>query len=656
MNDTRSALSSTDKEKKKTTMVFAVVLFVLLGLIYTLIYSGTFTTDDEHILASQTLSFAFDPHFNIDRVLGNTRVFYLSQLSSRQVMEAANIEPALSWFGVLMAKLSILFGIGHVQILFLLNIWITAFTGMVIFITSQDMSYQRWTGLILAGLYGLGTIALPYSKTYFRDPLAALLLLRAWMFAYRIRAVSNETGMKKARLFSWLGFVLSSIAGVLAKNTVVIAIPVLLIIILGRKSSGQKEKNPGKRRTIGIVAGCCLAVLLMIWFLVVPRIPSLARFTPQYYKNLIQFFLSSFHPNLIQALIGPFISPGKSIFLFSPILLLSLASLVLHFKKTWQAWFFLLLLIIFQALFYDVDWAGHVNWGLRFTLPAIPILILSAAPIVEMLLKSSMGKVLIGVIAVLSISVQCLGALVPVRQYFVEKAIAIPPVSETALTWQSSQSILLWSAQRVFDGNVPDLAIWRNPIGLLVILAGSLAIGVMILFALLKNKRCWLMGVAVGSLILINLGLVGLYMYDPNYYKTRDDLVYSQQYLVDNIANGDIVLIKSYGAPDWIFWMNWGSLKIHWVCLPYSLPTPTQMIRFNQSGQPEDALDPISLAILGKEALPGKRLWIVIADDSPGAGLGLEQKWLEQKSSASECDTFDGSSHITLICDYQIKQ
>lgn len=631
------------------------VIFVALGFIYSIIYSGTFTTDDEHILASQSLSIAFDSHFNIGRVLGNSRIFTFSQLPSQQAMEAANIEPALSWLGALMAKLSVLLGTGHVQSLFLLNIWITALTGMVLFIITQDMGYSRLVGFILAGFYGLGTIALPYSKTYFRDPLAALLLLCAWMFAYRIRTGRNKSDNKNEGLISWFGFVLFSIASILAKNTVVIAIPVMLLIIFGQVENKTIEKNPKGNWRIWVLSSCSFAGLLLIWFFIVPRIQSLARFTPQYYASLVKYFISSPRPNIVQALTGPFISPGKSIFLFSPILVFSAASLFLHFKSSWFAWLYLLLLVVFQALFYDVAWAGHVNWGLRFTLPAIPLLILAAAPIVERLSKSRLGKVLIGVIAVSSISVQLLGALVPVKQYFIDKGAAGLPVGESAITWQGSQSILLWSIQRVFSGSPPDNAAWRNPLGLSVILAGLLIIGGLVFYALQKNNRYWVAGPMVGILILMDIVLPGFYINDSAYFKTREDFEFSNQFLADNIKTGDVVLIKSYGSPDWSYWMNWGTARIQWVSMPFTFPTLDQMRIFNQSGQAQDALDPISLKILGAAHTSGIRVWLLSASDSPGNSLGLEQSWLKERSKTHECKIFAGEKNSSVLCIYEFK-
>lgn len=641
-------------ERKRSRILIAAAIFVILGLVYTLIYSGTFTTDDEHILASQSISLAFDSQFNVNRMLGNTRVFILSQSSSREAEEAANIEPALALFGALLVKISALLDIGRVQILFLANIWVTAFTAMILFLTAETLGYSRRTGMILAGLYGLATIALPYSRTFFRDPLAGLFLVCAWMFTQKIK-IGLGPDHKNAGIWLWLGFGGFAAASVLAKNTAALAIPVMLLDILPRFIKGRQKKSPHRLWiTAAIILGSLVAILL-VWFLVVPRIRLLARFTPAYYASLINNFVSSPHPDLLPALLGAFISPGKSIFIFSPILLLSLWSLIFHFRKAWTAWLYLLLLVIFQALFYGPDWAGHVNWGLRFVLPAIPLLILSSAPVIERMLVSRAGKATLISLAAISIVVQFLGAITPVKQYFVEKAGIAPAINESALTWQIDQSIILWSANRLISGVVPDLAVWRNPAILWAILPGFVITGGVGFLAIKKKRLVWI-PVVITILVGIDLIMLVLNRNDPAYYRSRTDFAQSRDYLAEKIGQGDILLLNSYGLPLWNYWMNWGSDQVAWTSLPYYFPAPGQIQTFILTGKPEDALDPISLAILEKAVSPGKRIWMITANDSPGSDLGIEHKWVKERSDASDCQFFNSNANFTSLCIYEIKE
>ena len=105
----------------------------------------------------------------------------------------------------------------------------------------------------------------------------------------------------------------------------------------------------------------------LAFFLLNARGP-LARFSLSYYFQLLVFFLTSPHPNFLQALFGPLVSPGKSMFLSSP----SCCSPWFHSSKngsSFAAWGYVLLLIVAQALFYDAIWWGNVNWGLPWLLP-----------------------------------------------------------------------------------------------------------------------------------------------------------------------------------------------------------------------------------------------------------------------------------------------
>ena len=356
--------------------------------IYSLFYSGTFLTDDEHILSARTLSFAFDDTINISRVIGNSRVFEFSTSTDKWASEAANIEPGQALLGSLLVRLALLLHVGRIQMLFLLNIWATALTAVVLYLTAIKLNILTMGGIHTGRVHlALPRIAFPYSRTYFRDPLAMLFLACAWMFAQRIGQPGDEKQNTRSKFVLWMGFLGFSIAGILTKNTVAIAIPVLLLEIIIRRSKIRKVQITHTTWIKIAIAVGFIVFFVLFWIFIVPRIPILARFSPGYYFSLISIIVAKPHPNLLQAITGPFISPGKSIFLFSPVLLLSLWSLIFHFRSAWSAWLYLLLLVIFQGLFYDADWAGHVNWGLRYTLPAIPPLILAAAPTIDGLIQ-----------------------------------------------------------------------------------------------------------------------------------------------------------------------------------------------------------------------------------------------------------------------------
>jgi hypothetical protein len=96
--------------------------------------------------------------------------------------------------------------------------------------------------------------------------------------------------------------------------------------------------------------------------------------------------------------------------------------------------------------------------------------------------------------------------------------------------------------------------------------------------------------------------------------------------------------------------MNWTSPALEWVSLPFSFPEPVLIEKFNETGNPEVALDEVSLAILNREAISRKRIWLVLPSDSPGATLGLEKTWLSQRFNQESCESFSDERDTTEIC------
>lgn len=645
----------TAAKEKSSEFLYALVVFVVLSFIYSMAYSGVFTTDDEHILAARSLSFAFDDEFNIYRVLGNHRVYTFSLSSGRWADEAANIEPVQAMLGALLARIAEVVGAGRVQTIFLLNIWVTAFTAVIIYLTTVQSGYENRTGLILAGLFGVCTIVFPYVKTYFRDPLAMMFLAGSWMFSQQIISCSGEEVITRKKVFAWVGLLFSLTAGVLSKNTVLIVVPILVIEILISYIGKRSVRLDEHFWITALLVFCGIAVCFIFWLRVVPRYSVLARFHPNYYQSLIGLFLTRPRPNLAQALLGPLVSPGKSIFIFSPILLVSLWALFSQFRRSISAWLYLLLLIFFQGLFYDGEWAGHVNWGLRYILPAIPLLTYSMAPVVEKLLKFHSGRIFLWLLSLISGMGQLLGVLVPVKQYYIEMSTATIPVSEVDLIWEARYSIFAWGTRWLFNGNPLDLAISRNS-RVEWLLFGFLTFSIILIWLLLTHR--WRL-IAVGgfiSIIVLNGLMMKVYQNDTEYEHGRYDLRESYRSVETESSSDDLILIKCYGTSIWKYWMNWAGANLEWVSLPYTYPSLDNLKKYEQSNNPEDALDGHTMSILNRAVSSGKTVWVLMPSDAPGAQYGLELDWLKEQDGHYACRDFDGGESQTELCRFDFRE
>jgi len=635
-----------------SNLILSISLFCILISIYNLTYSGTYITDDEHILASRTLSMAYDAQINDNRVLGNNRVFSYSSLTPIDASQGLNIEPVQAYLGSFLAKLALNLDIGHVQSIYLLNIFLTAATAFTIFWIMYLSGYSKLTSYTLGILFGICTIVWPYTRTYFRDSVAMFFLTISWgayllIISERLRYLQ----FKYLRLICWGILLFCLWLGVLSKNSVVFAIPVIMISLLSNKI---KDKTIFQLKIIiksnlikVLIAIAFLGTISFIWVKSLSTDGLFSRFTFSYYQTVIQNFINNPHPHLTEALLGPIISPGKSIFLYSPILILAVYSLFKFFRQAWPAWLYFLLLVIGQGLFYDVDWWGYVNWGLRFLIPAIPLLVISSAPVVEILLATKLGRQKLLFLGSLSLFVQLLGILAPIKQYYIELANAVSPVSDISAIWNPKFTAIWWHLKWIFSGGLSDLAIsrvgiWSLPltIFLLIVLCFSL---------LLTSSRNIFHAVIILFVSIISSGIMlFVFRFDPA-NQSRSDLLDSQVFIQDFYRQDDIILIKSYGTQAWSYWMNWVDPELKWISLPYFFPSQYSVEKYLISKDPSDTPNNISQRIIQKAEDDYERVWLVIPEDSPGSIFNWEATYLAQRKQLLNYWVFYGDGYITHL-------
>ena len=168
----------------------------------------------------------------------------------------------------------------------------------------------------------------------------------------------------------------------------------------GVEAPRQRKWRGGRRGTV--LVPISLGFAFVVVTVALPDEGALARYTDNYYATLAKHFVESLDLNLLIHTVGPFLSPSKSLFLFSPILILALVGAVIAWQRL--RWFVLpvilgtILLALAQAMFYRETLAGIFGWGLRFMLPAVPLLSVMIAPIVARL---SAADLLAGLLFVL---------------------------------------------------------------------------------------------------------------------------------------------------------------------------------------------------------------------------------------------------------------
>src|SRR5713101_509621 len=220
----------------------------------------------------------------------------------------------------------------------------TAATATLVLLISLRVGSST-KGAILAALsYAFGTIALAYARTFYAEPMLALLTAGA------IYAALGESPPQVA----YAG--ICSTLAVLAKPTGVLVGPLIALYLLAKGRSWRLSAIPALGSFAGLAVYC---------------VYNYKRFGhPLTFGQPWSFAITA----VPEGLVGLLLSPGRGLLWYCPPIILS----VVAFRKARRLNFSAGLLIVSVfAGFLSVHslwsfWSGGWSWGPRFLLPAIP--------------------------------------------------------------------------------------------------------------------------------------------------------------------------------------------------------------------------------------------------------------------------------------------
>jgi hypothetical protein len=264
-----------------------------------------------------------------------------------------------------------------------LNGFVVAFSALLLYKIVRLFGFGVRAGIGVALLYGVGTMAWMYARLDFSEPLLALfyLLLARALFAWKLQA-KPDTELLKAGL--WL-----AISITVKPTAALILLPVLLYIILVNYSSNQKlsQKNLVNRLLKTTWRPAFYLALPLVGagiILLAYNYYRFGSFTETGYSAIKdQFVLGSVYGGVY----GFLLSPGKSIFLYSPGLIFALFGVGEFYRqaKLRAEFLFSLALTLTYLLFFSLfwNWDGDWTWGPRYLLPTFPFMVLWAAPLFQ---------------------------------------------------------------------------------------------------------------------------------------------------------------------------------------------------------------------------------------------------------------------------------
>ncbi len=506
----------------------AFCLFVLLFACYLLAYSGQLHTIDETSMFAVTESMVKWGRLDTNQIAWAQWAlspataqgsFGLGgNIFSKKGLAISLLAVPLYWIGMNLPQ------VGLVQTTMLLNPIVTALTGVIVFLYLQQLGYSTGVSLWVALLFGLGTVAVVYTKVFSSEPVSAMALLLAVYFASRCHFDRRHSSAVRDSIFG-IREINSSLAGLslglaIATNAANLVTAPFLLLYLSRitnsEASSQRKRWRERWKHLAFFLASLAIVCLLVGFYNYGRFGDPLDSGRRFAKG------EAFSTPLWLGLYGFLFSPYKSIFLYSPILLACLASFPLFLKRhRLEGWLLGLIVIAHLLLFAKwYMWWGGFAWGPRFLVPLTPFLAITLAPLVEgVLTRGSLpAKLALAALASLSIAVQVLGISVnfvlyeiKLREIFPAPEVN-PAIYDPPALYDFRYSPILGQV-RLLSREYSDLA-WLGPDGMdlpvLVFTLGLILLSAMVIFQLMRQSHKALDGLFAIRHSLFAIVVIGL--------------------------------------------------------------------------------------------------------------------------------------------------
>lgn len=245
------------------------------------------------------------------------------------------------------------------------NSVLTAVTGALLFFLCRELGARRRSAVLLAIVFGLGTWAWPHGNSDFSEPGTSMFLTAALLLAVRWWRAPT------ARAAACVGL----LAGctVLTRSSTLLFVPILLLSGLIGADRGPWRTRAHHALAFGIggvLPG--LAFMLNAWIRFGD--PLDAGYPPMRYTTPIY-----------EGILGQFVSSGKGIFFYAPVLLASLFAVRQSYLANRRYSLVVAAILLAHLSVYGrfVIWSGENAYGPRYMVPLLPILIAVVAPVID---------------------------------------------------------------------------------------------------------------------------------------------------------------------------------------------------------------------------------------------------------------------------------
>ncbi|HPQ41433.1 MAG TPA: hypothetical protein PLV45_13750, partial [bacterium] len=285
--------------------------------------------------------------------------------------------------------------VGSVLAVSLLNPLLTLIAVWLIVRIGHRLDFSDRASQMAGILYGCATMAWPYAGIGM-EPLQTTMILLSFLMILRLRDAPTLPRTLWASL---------SVAGLMHTkiSTPLLALPVAVAGLHALCTGPLSRRHRFQR--VGLYC-LSLGAASALWFGLYAFRKS-TQYTPGFFDNV--------QPHLIlRNITGFIISPGKSIFAYSPVLLWSLAGVPAFFRRyRGPAAVLSMTALLTLLLIAPWDWSLIEEcWGPRYLMPLVPILMILGMPAMERAYRRP-ARIGLMLLVVISVLVQIPGVLYP---------------------------------------------------------------------------------------------------------------------------------------------------------------------------------------------------------------------------------------------------
>jgi hypothetical protein len=361
-----------------------VALFLFLLSVYLLTYSPRFHSSDGLAVFSTAESLVRRGAWDADQIrwmgLGQGILGVDGHLYTRKGVGQTLLAVPLVGLGLLVP----VWGAATTALLF--NSLVTAATAVLLFHYLDALGYERGVALAAGLIFGLATLAWPYAKTFFSDPLAGLCLLATALALLRFH--------QSQRIGYAFGAGLALALSVAARYANAALIPLFGLALLAYQLSNSRSpvsplrslsaavKSQNWRGWLAFAAPLAMAAVGLVVY-------NLVRFGDPFNTGYLPE--ESFSGVWWQGIAGLLVSPGRGLFLYAPVLLIAIPAAPTFLRHHRVEAALAVAVILAHLLLYGkwFMWHGGYAWGPRFMVATLPFFVLAMAPAIEWAMKSA---------------------------------------------------------------------------------------------------------------------------------------------------------------------------------------------------------------------------------------------------------------------------